>query len=71
MVCGTRGIVYALDCGWATGILVQEYLIKAEQRAQQLQRIIRQENLSPADRATATQVLEDLKDALSTIQVHP
>ncbi len=70
IVGGTAG---AVRHELATGTLVggRSHIRKAKQRIRQLQKIIRQENLSPTDRATATQILDDLQDALSTTRVHP
>ncbi len=49
-----------------TGELVggRSHLLKGQQRARQLQRILQQEELSAADRTTAQRVLTDLQNAL-------
>ena len=49
-----------------TGALVggKSHICKAIERRRQLQNILRREDLSPQDRATAQQLLDDLSDAL-------
>lgn len=49
----------------------RSHVAKARERMRQLQKIIRQENLTATDRSTATRILDDLEDALNATRVHP
>ena len=60
---GTAGAIrHELETGELVG--GRSHLIKGADRIRNLERIMRRENLSPADRATAQRLLHDLQDAL-------
>jgi RHS repeat-associated protein len=60
---GTAGAIrHELETGELVG--GSSHLIKGADRIRNLERIMRTENLSPADRATAQRLIHDLQDAL-------